>query len=199
MRNIISILRLSTGFYRNSIDLAKYFNNPDFVIDEVLIYGLQKSKIKFATDLSMLYRFKTIEGGVLFSNVMFGSAKYNSSDVTYKPMKNFLLHVSYEYEVNSLWSVKPFVLLRGGQHYPTQLELASEVLFSKKYWATAVFRTGGLWGMGLGGEIYKGVLLNYSYNLSSNVALNTFGSHQVTLGVRLSDFIKFKSNSRNPN
>ena len=51
--------------------------------------------------------------------------------------------------------------------------------------------TGGIWGIGFGGEVYDGVLLNYSYNLSSNVALNTFGSHQFTLGVRLfKDIIK---------
>jgi len=183
---------LSVGFFRNSIDLAKYYNNPDFIQDNVLIYGLQKSKIKFATDISALYRFRQIEGGILFSNVMFGSAKYNSSDIAYKPMKNYLIHLSYDYEINRTWSVKPYALLRGGQHYPTQLEIASEVRFIKKFWGTAVFRTGGIWGMGLGGEIYKGVLMNYSYNLSTNVALNTFGSHQISLGLRIFDLINIK-------
>jgi len=187
---------LSAGFFRNSIDLGKYYNNPDFVADKVLMYGLQKSKIKFATDISALYRFRQIEGGILFSNVMFGSAKYNSSDITYKPMKNFLLHLSYEYKINNDWSARPFVLLRGGQHYPVQLELASEVRYINKYWVTAVFRTGGIWGISVGGEILKGVLLNYSYNMSTNVALNTFGSHQLTLGVKILDFKKHTSNSR---
>jgi len=48
-----------------------------------------------------------------------------------------------------------------------------------------VFRTGGIWGMGFGAEVTDGIILNYSYNLSTNVALNTFGSHQLTLGVKL--------------
>jgi type IX secretion system PorP/SprF family membrane protein len=187
---------LSVGFFRNSIDLAKYFSNPSYVQDNVLVYGLQKSKIKVATDLSALYRFKQIAAGILFSNVMFGSAKYNSSDIAYKPMKNYLFHFSYDYKINNSLSVKPFVLLRGGQHFPTQLELASEVRFLTDYWGTAVFRTGGIWGMGLGGEIYKGILLNYSYNLSTNVALSTFGSHQLTLGIRLSDYIKMGNKSK---
>jgi type IX secretion system PorP/SprF family membrane protein len=189
-------LGLSVGFFRNSIDLAKYYNNPDFVLDNILIYGLQKSKIKFATDFSALYRFHDFEGGILFSNVMFGSAKYNSSDIAYKPTKNFLFHVAYDYKINKTWAVKPFVLLRGGKHYPIQLELASEIMFINKFWGTAVFRTGGIWGMGLGGEIYNGILINYSYNLSTNVALNTFGSHQITLGVRLYDLKDTKSISR---
>ena len=178
-------LALSAGFFRNSIDLAEYYSDPDYVVDNVLLYGLQKSKIKFATDFSALYRYQSIEAGILFSNVMFGSAKYNSSDIAYKPTKNYLLHFSYNFEISNNWSVKPFVLLRGGKNYPVQVELASQITYFKKWWGTCVFRTGGIWGFGFGGEICKGVLLNYSYNLCSNVAMNTFGSHQLTLGLRI--------------
>jgi type IX secretion system PorP/SprF family membrane protein len=176
---------LSAGIYTNSIDLGKYFNDPNYVQDAVLTYGIEKSKIKVATDISALYRYKNIEGGILFSNVMFGTAKYSNTDITYKPLKNFLIHASYSYQINDLWSVKPFVLFRGGQHYPSQVEFASEVSYKKKLWGLIVFRTGGIWGLGLGAEVSEGILLYYSYNLSTRVALNTFGSHQVTLGVRL--------------
>lgn len=176
---------LSAGFYKNSIDLGKYYNDPDYIEDIVLVTGLEKSKIKVATDFSALYRFRNIEGGVLFSNVMFGTAKYSNTNLTYKPLKNFLVHASYDYMINNYWALKPFVLLRGGQNFPTQLELASEVSYTEKLWGSLVFRTGGIWGFGFGGEIYDGVLLNYSYNLSTNVALNTFGSHQLTLGIKL--------------
>jgi type IX secretion system PorP/SprF family membrane protein len=176
---------LSAGFYKNSIDMGKYYNDQNYVQDVVLISGLEKSKVKVATDISALYRFRNIEGGILFSNVMFGTAKYSNTDLTYKPLKNFLVHASYEYKISELWKVKPFVLFRGGQQFPSQLELASEVRYSEKLWGSLVFRTGGIWGLGFGAEIYDGILLNYSYNLSSNVALNTFGSHQLTLGVKL--------------
>jgi len=176
---------LSAGFYKNSIDLGKYYNDQDYVQDAVLITGTEKSKIKVATDISALYRFRNIEGGILFSNVMFGTAKYSNTEMTYKPLKNYLIHASYDYQINKTWAVKPFVLIRGGQQYPSQLELASEVRYSERFWGSLVFRTGGIWGMGFGGEVYEGILLNYSYNLSSNVALNTFGSHQLTLGVNI--------------
>ena len=188
-------LGLSAGFYKNSVDLGKYFNDPDYIQDAVLIYGTEKSKMKVATDISALYRFRNIEGGILFSNVMFGTAKYSNTEVTYKPLKNFLLHASYEYHITDIWTAKPFVLFRGGQHFPSQLELASEVNYNDKFWGLIVFRTGGIWGMGFGGEIRDGILLNYSYNLSTNVALNTFGSHQLTLGVRIFNLSKKKIRS----
>lgn len=187
-------LALSAGFYRNSIDLSKYYNDPEYVQDLVLYNGQEKSKIKFATDVSVLYRYKQLEAGILFSNLMFGTVKFRDSDLAYKPLKNYQLHTSYLYSIDEKWSVKPALIMRGGQNIPAQLEIASSVFWDNRFWGTATFRTGGIFGLGFGGEVFEGILINYSYNLSSNVAINTFGSHQLTLGVKIFNFI----NSRKP-
>jgi type IX secretion system PorP/SprF family membrane protein len=176
---------LSVGFFRNSIDLTKYYNDPTYVQDLALIYGQQQSKIKFATDISALYRYRDAEAGILFSNVMFGTVKYANKDMTYKPLKNFLLHASYLFVINNAWDIKPTFILRGGQHVPMLFEVAPTVTWNKRFWGNFLLRTAGIYGAGLGGEVYNGIILNYSYNFSTNVALNTFGSHQVTLGVRI--------------
>jgi type IX secretion system PorP/SprF family membrane protein len=179
-------LGLSVGLYRNSIDLAKYFNDPTYVEDPALMNGQQTSKIKFATDVSALYRYKKQgEAGILFSNVMFGTVRYANSDLTYKPLKNYLFHASYIFEINEKWDIKPIFILRGGQHVPFLFELAPTVTWNKRFWGSVLMRTGGIYGAGVGGEVYKGIMLNYYYNLSTNVALNTFGSHQLTLGVQI--------------
>ena len=176
---------LSMGLYRNSIDLTKYYNDPNYIDDMVLLYGQQKSRVKFATDISALYRYKQGEAGIVFSNLMFGSVKYSGSEMTYKPFKNYLLHAAYLFNLDDQWSVKPAIVLRGGQNIPAQFDLSAAVTWNKRVWATALIRTSGIFGIGLGGEIYQGILLNYSYNMSSNVATNTFGSHQLTLGIRI--------------
>jgi type IX secretion system PorP/SprF family membrane protein len=176
---------LSMGLYRNSIDLAKYYNDPNYIDDIVLMYGQQKSKIKFATDISALYRYRQGEAGIVFSNLMFGTVKYSKSEMTYKPFKNYLIHAAYLFKLDDKWTVKPVLVFRGGKNIPSQFDLSGTVTWSEKIWATALVRTGGIFGIGLGGEVYQGILLNYSYNLSSNVATNTFGSHQLTLGIRI--------------
>jgi len=176
---------LSMGLYRNSIDLAKYYNDPNYIDDMVLLYGQQKSKVKFATDISALYRYKQGEAGIVFSNLMFGSVKYSGSEMTYKPFKNYLIHAAYLFNLDDKWSVKPAMVFRGGQNIPAQFDLSGTVTWNERIWATALVRTSGIFGIGLGGEVYQGILLNYSYNLSSNVATNTFGSHQLTLGIRI--------------
>ena len=178
---------LSLGLYRNSIDLGKYYNDPGYVQDLVLINGQEKSKLLFATDISALYRFREWEGGILFSNVMFGTAKYSGSELTYKPFRNYLLHGSYLWTLDEKWSLKPTVILRGGQNIPFQAEVSPTVAWNNRFWGTTFLRTGGTFGMGLGGEVYEGIIVNYSYNIISNIALYTFGSHQITLGVRLFD------------
>ena len=188
---------LSLGFYRNSIDLAKYYNDPTYVQDLVLLYGQQQSKLKFATDFSVLYRYKQIEAGFLLSNIMFGTVHYKNSDMTYKPFKNYLLHASYLLRLDDKWSLKPMMILRDGHHVPAQLDIAAELKWNDMFWVTTVIRTPGIFGIGLGGEIYHGILLNYSYNLSNNLNVNvpisSFASHQVTLGIRFQKLLKEKT------
>ncbi len=178
-------LALSAGFFRNSIDLAKYFNDPGYVQDMALINGQVKSKIKFASDLSALYRYKQFEAGVLFSNIMFGTVRYKNTGTSYKPLKNYLLHTSYLFNLDNRWSFRSTVIVRGGQDIPVQLELEPALTWNNRFWGTGIYRTGGVFGAGVGGEIIDGIFLNYSYNLSTNISLNTFGSHQITLGLKI--------------
>jgi type IX secretion system PorP/SprF family membrane protein len=180
---------LSTGLYRNIIDLSKYFNDPGYVEDIALIYGQQNSIIKLVTDISVLYRYKKTEAGILFSNLMFGTVQYHNSEMTYKPFRNYLLHAAYMLNLDDKWSVKPIVIFRGGQNVPIQFEISQTLTWNSSLWLTTLFRTNGILGLGIGGKIYKGVLINYSYDINNNltgtVPLNTFGSHQLTLGIQI--------------
>ena len=185
---------LSMGFYRNAIDLTRYYNNPTYVQDLVLLYGDQESKLKFVSDFSALYRYKQIEAGVLFSNLMYGNVHYKNSDMTYKPFKNYVVHASYLITLDADWTVRPAIVFRGGQHVPSMLDLSAALTWTERFYASALIRSSGVFGIGLGGEICKGILLNYSYNLSKNLPLDTFGSHQVTLGVEIFKLGKDKNN-----
>ena len=186
---------LSLGLYRNSIDLAKYYNDPDYVEDLALMYGSQTSKIKFATDISAMYRYSGVEIGILFSNIMFGTARYSNTDLTYKPLKNYLAHASYNIPIDDKWAIKPSVIFRGGENIPSQFEIAPSVTWNDRFWFTALYWTGGIFGAGIGGEIVRGIVINYSYNMSTNVSLNTFGSHQVSLGIRLYNPVNNRKNT----
>ena len=188
---------LSMGIYRNSIDLAKYYNDPGYVQDLVLLYGMQKSKLKFASDFSILYRYGKLDAGILFSNLMFGSVHYQKSELTYKPFGNHLVHASYLFSLDEKWDLRSMLVYRDGRNVPGQLDVSVEIKWNDRFWLTTLMRTPGIFGLGLGGEIYRGILLNYSYdlsdNLNGNIPYNVFGSHQLTLGLKLPKLLKSKS------
>ena len=94
---------LSIGFFKNSIDIGKYYNDPRYVEDMALLYAMQDSKLKFDSDFSGLFRYKNIEAGILFSNIMFGTMRYRNTFLTYKPFRNFLLHGSYLFTLDDKW------------------------------------------------------------------------------------------------
>ena len=181
---------LSAGLYSNTIDLGAYYNDPDFVFDPVLINAQINSKMKFATDVSALYRFENLEAGILFSNLMFGPSTYDDIDLQFNPKMNYMVHAAYRYNIDENWAIKPFVLYRGGVDAPDLIEVLAHVNYTPKIWGNILFRSTGVWGIGFGGEVYKGISLNYSYNMSQKVALNTFGGHQISLGFKLDSFLK---------
>ncbi len=183
-------LGLSVGFYRNSVDLTKYYNDPGYVQDMVLINGLAESKIKFASDFSGLYRYKKIETGIYFSNLMFGTVKYRDNDMSYKPFKNYLLHASYLFTLDKNWTVKPTFIVRGGQNIPVQLELGTNLTWDDRLWGTVLVRSPGIFGLGFGMKLFDGIILNYSHNISTGDLLYTFGSNQLTLGIKFNTLMK---------
>jgi type IX secretion system PorP/SprF family membrane protein len=186
-------LGLSAGFYRNSIDLGQYYNNPGYVQDLALIDGQLTSKIKFATDVSALYRYEQFEAGILFSNVIFGTIRYQIAATSYKPMKNYLVHTSYLFKLDDKWSFMPVIIARGGENIPVQIEVAPAFNWNNRIWMSGIYRTGGIFGAEAGCQVVNGIFLNYSYSLSTNIALNVFGSHQVTLGIKIPESKKIAS------
>jgi type IX secretion system PorP/SprF family membrane protein len=176
---------LSAGFYKHSMDLGKYYNNPEYVQDMLLIYGVERSKLKFASDFSALYRAGALDVGVLFTNLMFGTVRYDNSDLNYKPLKNYVIHGSYLVSAGDHWKFKPTVVFRGGENTPLQFEVAPTITWNDRLWLTGIYRSNGILGAGLGGEVYDGFYMNYTYNMSTGVDFSAFGSHQFTLGMRI--------------
>jgi len=181
---------LSAGIYHNSINLTDYYNDPGYTIDPALINSDISSKIKFMTDFSVAYNWQNLDAGFLFSNISFGDASYKEVELKYNPLSNFRFHASYLYDISENWSVTPLVILRGGKNIKSQFELAAQVAWMKRLWGSVVFRDPGIFGIGAGGKIINGLSIGYNFNAASNVALNAFNSHEVTLGIDIRELAK---------
>jgi hypothetical protein len=180
---------LSMGVYHNSLNLLDYYNDPNYNLDPSLVQEDVKSKVKFTSDFSLVYEWKGVEAGFLFSNISFGNATYKNVNLVYNPVSNYRFHASYLYKINDEWDVDPLVIIRGGKYVKTQFEIASQVVWQKRFMASLVFREPGIFGIGAGAEITKGLKIYYNFNFATNVAMGIFNNHEISLGFNIFDYI----------
>jgi type IX secretion system PorP/SprF family membrane protein len=181
---------LSAGFYRNRLNLLDYYSDPKYTIDPSLVSQDINSKLKFISDFSAVWLWKGAEAGFLFSNISFGDAHYKEVVLKYNPVTNFQFHATYLYNLNEEWDISPMVILRGGKYTRSQFELASQVLYLKKVWGSLVYRSPGVFGLGLGANIDKGLKIGYNFNVATNVAMGVLNNHEITLGVNIFEYTR---------
>lgn len=180
---------LSAGVYRNSLNLTDYYNDPNYNLDPSLIRSDIKSKLKFMSDVSLVWVMQKFEAGFMFSNISFGDAHYKEVEVKYNPVANFQAHATYDFQIGKNWDLVSLIILRGGQYVKSQYETAVQVLYREKIWGSLVFRDPGIWGAGLGLNIGKGLKLAYNFNFSSEVELNVYNNHEICLGFNIFEFL----------
>lgn len=185
---------LSAGFYHNTLNLLKYYSDPDYNLDPSLTQQDVKSKLKFMSDISLVYVYKDLNAGILFSNISFGDASYKEVDLKYNPLSNFQVHATYHYSISEAWDIDPLIILRGGKYIKSQFELATRVSWQKKLMGSLVYRDPGVLGFGFGANISKGLMLAYNFNFATNVALGAFNNHEIILGFNIFESLPAKDN-----
>lgn len=183
------VFGLSAGIYRNRLNLLDFYNDPKYTIDPSLISQNINSKLKFMTDLSLLWMWKNIEAGLMFSNISFGDASYKEVNLKYTPLSNFQFHATYLYDINDDWQLSPLVLYRKGKYLKGQIETAVQVSWRKTLNASIVYRDPDIIGFGIGAKISKGLLVGYNYNYATNVAMGVLNNHEISLGFNIFEYI----------
>ncbi len=180
---------ISAGIYRNTLNLLDYYNDPNYNLDPSLINQDISSKLKFMSDVSLVWRLQQFEAGFMFSNISFGDAHYKEVNVKYNPVANFQAHATYDFKLGDDWDLVPLFIFRGGQYIKSQFEAAAQVLYREKIWGSLVFRDPGIWGAGLGINIGKGLKVAYNFNFASDVALNIYNNHEFCLGLNIFEYV----------
>ena len=181
---------LSMGIYKNRLDLLTYYNDPKYTIDPSLISQDINSKLKFMSDFSTVWTFKGAEAGFMFSNISFGDASYKDVGLKYNPLANYQFHATYLINVNKDWDISPLAIVRGGKYIKSQFELATQVMYLKKFWCSLVFRDPSIFGFGIGLNIGKGLKIGYNFNMASNVEFGAFNNHEISIGINISEYLK---------
>lgn len=187
------IFGLSAGFYKNRLNLLDYYNDPKYTLDPSLVSQDVKSKLKFMSDFSTVWTWQNIEAGFMFSNISFGNASYKEVNLKYNPLANFQFHATYLYNIAEEWDVSPLIIIRAGKFIKSQFEIASQVMYLKKFWGSLVFRDPGILGFGIGANIDKGLKIGYNFNYATNVSMGALNNHEISIGINIFEYIH-KSN-----
>ncbi len=180
---------LSMGFYKNTINLLDFYNDPKYTIDPSLVSMDIRSRLKFMSDVSAIWKWKNAEAGLLFSNISFGNTSYKEVDLTYNPLYNFQFHGTYLYEINDRWDISPLLIVRGGKYIKSQAEFATQIMYMKKIRGSLMLRDPGILGFGIGANIGKGLKIAYNFNFATNVELGAFNNHEISIGVNVFEYI----------
>ncbi|MBK7627190.1 MAG: PorP/SprF family type IX secretion system membrane protein [Bacteroidales bacterium] len=181
---------LSMGFYRNKLNLLDYYNDPDYTIDPALVSLDINSKLKFMSDFSAVWTWKGAEAGFMFSNISLGDASYKEVSLKYNPLANYQFHATYIYNINEDWDLTPLLIVRGGKYIKSQFEIATQVMYLKKFWGSLVYRDPAIIGFGAGASINKGLKIGYNFNFATNVVMGAFNNHEITIGLNIFEYLK---------
>jgi type IX secretion system PorP/SprF family membrane protein len=179
---------LSMGVYKNRLNLVDYYNDPNYNVDPALISQDIDSRLKFMSDVSAVWKWKGAEAGFMFSNIAFGDASYDDVDVKYTPMANFQIHTTYLYSFADNWDLEPIILVRGGKYIKSQFEIATQVVYMKKFHGSVVYRDPGIVGAGVGLNIGKGLQIGYNFNLATNITMGAFNNHEISIGFNIFEY-----------
>jgi len=183
---------LSMGFYKNRLNLLDYYNDPTYTLDPSLINQDIKSKVKFMTDFSAIWMWQGVEAGITFANIAFGDISYKNIDLKYTPLANYQFHATYNYSINEDFDLLPLAIVRAGKDVKTQVEVAGQVVYLKRFWGSLVYRDPGTFGTGIGASIDKGLKIGYNFNFATNIQMGVYNNHEISIGFNIWEYLGTK-------
>ena len=123
--------------------------------------------------------------------VLFGpSNKYEAnSTFKYKVERQFQFYISNLFKFNDVWNLQTYGVFQKTADEPTSIEISAMGIYLGRLWSGLLYRNGGVLAINIGGHIYKGMVLNYSYEIGTGgINKGSGGSHQITIGYRFNFF-----------
>lgn len=181
--------RLSFGlgatYYQNSLDLSNVVVQDPTELN-LFNANLNGSSANF--DFGIRYNWDALEIGIsanqLLANRLNGFSPSDNRFNQFRTHYNFL--GSYDYEVNSDFTLTPIVLVR----YIDQVGMLNDYMIGLNYrdlvWGNLGYRDESNFIVTVGTWITNQLALNYAYNYSTTmIALESFGTHEVSLNFKL--------------
>ncbi len=189
---------LLAGMVQHKVDLST-------VVDETDPVALSKES-KFIPDGSLGVYLYTSQyfAGLSISHIFFNNMSlleeyddgFDINDARLKPYFN--IQGGYKYNLNRNFDIEPSVLMKASPHFDFITDINVRSIYQKMVWGGLgvryTFRNLDALIIFMGYNYNDLVNIGYSYDISmSSFGKNSYGSHEVMIGVKFDDIRKSKS------
>lgn len=142
----------------------------------------------FNAGFSVVYNRRNLHIGLgMPMTVRTKNAYLQAADGKFAFERAFMMHISDRYQIAPDWDMQTFVVYQKTDNEPGVLDVSATFIYSNSYWASLLYRSSNAIALGIGGELGKGVVLGYSYEIGTGgINSKSGGAHEVSLGFRMS-------------
>lgn len=173
--------------YQNTINIDNIYGNPD---DPLLRNLDQLSKMTYNTGFSLIYFNQNFNVGFGMPTLIRTKDAYlMESQGNFAFEQEFLFHISNTFNLSGEVQLMPFVVVRHTSHQPTIIDVSASFIFSERFWLSGLYRNNQMISLGVGGELFNTMNLNYSYEVGlGGIHYRSGGTHEITLGFRFASY-----------
>ncbi len=172
------------SFFQNVINYANAIgvdpNDPLFKD----ISSLVSSKVNAGFGLN--YNWRRMNVGFSIPTLFASRQEVeNGQGVTFNIRQEFLFHISNIFTIGKNWDMQTYGVFRKTTNEPLNYEFSVMAIYLQRFWTGLLYRKGGAIGVNLGGNLTRGMVFNYSYEVPvGGINAHSGGSHEFTLGWR---------------
>ena len=169
--------------YQNILNIAEIHGN----LDDPLFRNLSEySKMTYNAGFDLIYINKELYVGFGMPTLLATKDAYlMQSQGNFAFTQEYQFHISNTFRLSPVTQLMPFVVVRRTTNQPTIVDVSATFIFAEKFWLSGLYRNSQLVAIGIGGELFNTMSLNYSYEVGiGGIHFRSGGTHEITLGFR---------------
>ncbi len=169
---------LGLGVLENHLDLS----NNETQIDPT-INNMDRTSSMIDISAGILFRHKNLHLGISAPRLR---ANQRPGKESYFLWPHRQAHLSYKLAINKIWAIDPIMVVYLPKDAPVFYEVAVPIIYQQKVWLTLAHKK-TCNAVGIGTNLKANFVLNYTYEFSGKGMAQGTGTHEITLGWKMSN------------
>lgn len=189
-------LGLAANLSQRGVDFNKMELEEDN--EQGNLAGVQQNTL-FDGDAGLAFHYDRLQVGFAVPQLLETTTDYSDAldqtDFSYRNQRQYLLQAGYDFPINEQFDLRPTVISRLSRGFTPQYEGIVAAGYQRKYYLMLGYRSQYAMTAGASFQISDAIMAGYSYDLPTNELQGfTSGSHEVMLGITLSELFNGASN-----